>query len=61
MVPAHYIQITPGERDPRVFTPDESRRARGVPVYAALRGLGRRGGDSTDRLDRSMRLLIADT
>ncbi len=43
MIPAHYIQMTPGERDPRAFTPDESRRARGVPIYAALRALGRRG------------------
>jgi len=43
LVPAHYIQLTPGERDPRAFTPDESRRARGVPLYAALRALGRRG------------------
>jgi glutamate/tyrosine decarboxylase-like PLP-dependent enzyme len=43
MVPAHYIQTTAGERDPRRFTPDESRRARGVTVYAALRTLGRRG------------------
>ena len=43
MVPAHYIQMTEGERDPRAFTPDESRRARGMAVYAALRTLGRRG------------------
>ena len=43
MIPAHYIQTTPGERDPRRFTPDESRRARGITVYAALRTLGRRG------------------
>jgi len=43
MMPAHYIQMTPGERDPRAFTPDESRRARGVTVYAALRTLGRQG------------------
>jgi glutamate/tyrosine decarboxylase-like PLP-dependent enzyme len=42
-VPAHYIQMTPGEREPRTFTPDESRRARGVAVYAALRALGRSG------------------
>ena len=40
LVPAHYIQATPGERDPRAFTPDESRRARAVPIYAALRVLG---------------------
>ena len=43
MVPVHYIQMTAGERDPRAFTPDESRRARGVPIYAALRSLGRKG------------------
>jgi glutamate/tyrosine decarboxylase-like PLP-dependent enzyme len=43
LVPAHYIQGTPGERDPRAFTPDESRRARAVPMYAALRSLGRDG------------------
>ena len=43
MVPAHYIQMTPGERDPRAFTPDESRRARAVPIYAVLRALGRKG------------------
>lgn len=43
MVPAHYIQMTPGERDPRAFTPDESRRARALPVYAALRVLGTDG------------------
>jgi glutamate/tyrosine decarboxylase-like PLP-dependent enzyme len=43
LMPAHYIQMTDGERDPRAFTPDESRRARGVAVYAALRTLGRRG------------------
>jgi glutamate/tyrosine decarboxylase-like PLP-dependent enzyme len=43
LTPAHYIQATPGERDPRAFTPDESRRARALPIYAALRVLGREG------------------
>jgi len=43
LVPAHYIHTTAGERDPRAFTPDESRRARGVAVYAVLRTLGRKG------------------
>ena len=43
LMPAHYIQATPGERDPRAFTPDESRRARALPMYAALRVLGRDG------------------
>jgi len=42
-VPAHYIQQTAGEREPRVFTPDESRRARGIAIYAVLRSLGRQG------------------
>ncbi len=50
LMPAHYIQTTPGERDPRGFTPDESRRARAVPMYAALRVLGREGvGEIVDR------------
>jgi glutamate/tyrosine decarboxylase-like PLP-dependent enzyme len=43
LVPAHYIHTTQGERDPRSFTPEESRRARGIAVYAALRTLGRQG------------------
>lgn len=43
LMPAHYIQMTPGEREPRAFTPDESRRARGLPLYAAFRALGREG------------------
>jgi glutamate/tyrosine decarboxylase-like PLP-dependent enzyme len=42
-LPAHYIQQTTFERDPHEFTPEESRRARAVPVYAALATLGRRG------------------
>jgi len=42
-LPAHYIQATDAERDPHEFTPEESRRARAVPAYAALRVLGRAG------------------
>src|SRR5262245_10733993 len=50
LMPAHYIQMTPGEREPRAFTPDESRRARGLPLYAALRVLGRDGvGEIVER------------
>jgi glutamate/tyrosine decarboxylase-like PLP-dependent enzyme len=50
VTPAHYMQMTPGEREPRSFTPDESRRARGLPLYAALRSLGRSGiRDLVDR------------
>lgn len=40
---AAYIIGSSNERDPHEFVPDESRRARAVPVYAALRSLGRSG------------------
>lgn len=40
---AEYIQETASARDPHEFTPEESRRGRAVPVYAALRSLGRAG------------------
>jgi len=40
---AAYIVATSTERDPHEFVPEESRRARGIPVYAALRSLGRQG------------------
>lgn len=38
---ASYLPV--GARDPSAYTPESSRRARAVPVYAALRSLGRRG------------------
>ncbi len=40
---APYIVETPVERDPHVYVPEESRRARAVPLYAALRTLGNAG------------------
>jgi glutamate/tyrosine decarboxylase-like PLP-dependent enzyme len=40
---AHYIQETESERDPHEFVPEESRRGRAIPIYAALRALGRSG------------------
>lgn len=40
---AAYIVATSDQRDPHEFVPEESRRARAVPVYAALRSIGRRG------------------
>jgi glutamate/tyrosine decarboxylase-like PLP-dependent enzyme len=40
---AAYIVEHARERDPREFAPEESRRARAVPVYAALATLGRDG------------------
>jgi glutamate/tyrosine decarboxylase-like PLP-dependent enzyme len=42
-VSAAYITENPAARDPREFVPEESRRARAVPVYAVLRALGRDG------------------
>ena len=47
---AAYIQATDVERDPHEFTPEESRRGRAVPVYAALRSLGADGlGEMIER------------
>jgi glutamate/tyrosine decarboxylase-like PLP-dependent enzyme len=40
---AAYIVQSDVERDPHEFVPEESRRARAVPVYALLRALGREG------------------
>ncbi|MGH8160735.1 MAG: pyridoxal phosphate-dependent decarboxylase family protein, partial [Gammaproteobacteria bacterium] len=37
MLAAAYIVDTASERDPRAYAPEESRRARAVPVYAVLR------------------------
>jgi glutamate/tyrosine decarboxylase-like PLP-dependent enzyme len=50
---AAYIQESPA-RDPHEFVPEESRRARAVPAYAALRTLGRSG--LRDLVERSCRL-----
>ncbi len=47
---AAYIVETAAERDPHDFVPEESRRGRAVPVYAALRSMGRQGvADLVDR------------
>ncbi len=40
--PAAYL-VTDGRRDPMEYTPEMSRRARGIEVWAALRSLGRAG------------------
>jgi glutamate/tyrosine decarboxylase-like PLP-dependent enzyme len=48
---AYLVQTQGPERDAVDWVPDFSRRARGVPVYAALRALGRAGvADLVDRL-----------
>lgn len=53
-VAAEYLP--PGEigQDPGVYTPELSRRARGVPTYAVLRTLGRQG--LIDLVDRTVEL-----
>ena len=49
-ISAEYLPTTGVERSPSDFTPELSRRARGVEVWAALRSLGRRGlGDMFER------------
>lgn len=57
---ASYLQATAVGADPHEKVPELSRRARGVPVWAALRALGRRGvRELVERLADSARL-IAD-
>jgi glutamate/tyrosine decarboxylase-like PLP-dependent enzyme len=51
---AYLVQSTGAERDPQDWTPEFSRRARGFPVYAALRSLGRDG--VADLVERCCRL-----
>ena len=51
---AAYILESAAERDPRDYVPEESRRARAVPVYAAVATLGRDG--LADLVERSCRL-----
>jgi glutamate/tyrosine decarboxylase-like PLP-dependent enzyme len=47
---AAYLKATGEEQNPADLTPEASRRARGVTVYAALRSLGRQGvADLVDR------------
>ncbi len=40
---AYYVETAGGERDNYNWVPESSRRARGFPVYAALKSLGRAG------------------
>jgi len=51
VVAAYLDQDPDGPREPLDWTPEFSRRARGVPVYATLRALGRSGvAELVDRL-----------
>lgn len=57
---ASYLQATEVGADPHEKVPELSRRARGVPVWAVLRGLGRSGvRELVERLADSARI-IAD-
>ena len=58
---AYLIQDENGERDPMDYNPEFSRRARGIPVYAAIRALGRSGiAEIVDRC-HAMAQRFADT
>ena len=50
-VTAEYLPTVSPNRNPSDFTPELSRRARGVEVWAALRALGRAG--ITDLIERT--------
>jgi len=52
-ITAEYLPTTSPFRNPSDFTPELSRRARGVEVWAALRSLGRRG--VTELVERTCR------
>src|SRR4029077_15309775 len=52
-VTAEYLPEPSGVRNPSDFTPELSRRARGVEVWAALRSLGRSGLE--DIIERTCR------
>jgi len=57
---ASYLVRTEGPGDPLEKVPELSRRARGVPVWAALRSLGRSGvADLVDRLHHTARSIAA--
>ena len=58
--PAYLIQADDGPSDPFARVPEFSRRARGVPVWAALRQLGRSGTIAlVERLAANARALAA--
>jgi len=52
-VSAEYLPASQAHRDPSDYTPELSRRARGVEVWAALRSLGRSG--LADLIERTCR------
>ena len=58
---AYYVRDADAMREPIDWTPEHSRRARAVPVYAAIRQLGRSGvADLVERSCAHARQLAAD-
>jgi glutamate/tyrosine decarboxylase-like PLP-dependent enzyme len=58
---AYYVRDADAMREPIDWTPEHSRRARAVPVYAAIRQLGRSGvADLVERSCTHARRLAAD-
>jgi glutamate/tyrosine decarboxylase-like PLP-dependent enzyme len=53
-IAAEYLPVGEIGRDPGLYTPELSRRARGVPTYAVLRSLGRQG--LSELVDRTIGL-----
>jgi glutamate/tyrosine decarboxylase-like PLP-dependent enzyme len=60
-ISAPYLTAAPDARDSYQYVPESSRRARGFPLYAALRSLGRKGvADLVERCSAHARLMAAE-
>jgi glutamate/tyrosine decarboxylase-like PLP-dependent enzyme len=60
-IAAPYLTAAPDARDSYQYVPESSRRARGFPLYAALRSLGRKGvADLVERTSGLARLMAAE-
>ncbi|HKH41938.1 MAG TPA: aminotransferase class V-fold PLP-dependent enzyme [Solirubrobacterales bacterium] len=60
-IAAPYLTAAPDARDSYQYVPESSRRARGFPLYAALRSLGRKGvADLIERTSAHARLMAEE-
>jgi glutamate/tyrosine decarboxylase-like PLP-dependent enzyme len=60
-ISAPYLTAAPDARDSYQYVPESSRRARGFPLYAALRSLGRKGvADLVERTSALARLMASE-
>jgi glutamate/tyrosine decarboxylase-like PLP-dependent enzyme len=60
-ISAPYLTAAPDGRDSYQYVPESSRRARGFPLYAALRSLGRKGvAELVERCSALARLMAAE-